>query len=65
MNFEKSKKDICLNSFSEQIYIIWVILTYISLSDECLLNFANLQYFPLASFATSYRVTDEVFIAET
>ena len=24
----------------------------------------NLQYFPLASFARSYRVTDEAFIAE-
>ena len=24
-----------------------------------------IQYFPLASFAKSYRVTDEAFIAET
>ena len=27
-------------------------------------KFAKLQYFPLASFARSYRVTDEAFIAE-
>ena len=27
--------------------------------------FCCLQYFPLASFARSYRITDEAFIAET
>ena len=59
MHFEKSKIDICLDSFSEQIYIIWVILTYISLLDDCLI-------LPIYSiFLWLYRVTDEAFIAET
>ena len=38
-----------------------------NLRDDCLVKFANLQYFPLASFARSYiaMVTDEACIAET
>ena len=39
--------------------------TVISLRDDCLVKFANLKYFPVASFARSYRVTDDAFIAET
>ena len=34
------------------------------LSDP-LVKFSKLQYFPLAPFARSYRVIDEVLIAET
>ena len=39
-----------------------------SSSEDNMLQFtltAYLQYFPLAPFARSYRVTDEAFIAET
>ena len=45
----------CLGNFS----------TYISLCDDSHVKFVNLQYLPLAPFAISYRVTDEVLIAET
>ena len=45
---------------------IWVIFLLISVFETtALLMFSNLQYFPLASFARSHRVTDEAFIAET
>ena len=48
MHSENSKFVICLDSFSKQIYIIWLISDlYQSLSD-CLVKFANLLYFPLA-----------------
>ena len=43
---------------SEDLYLR-NLSTYISLYDGCLARFANLQYFPLASFTRSYRVTDE------
>ena len=36
-----------------------------AVNEDCLVKFANLQYFPLVSFARSYRVTDEAFVAET
>ena len=63
MYSDKSKIVICLDSFSKQFqfYNIWVIFRLISV----FVKFANLQYFPMASFARSYRVTDEAFTAET
>ena len=40
--------------------IIYLLYSYdVSLWDDCLAKFANLQYFPLAPFARSYRITDE------
>ena len=63
MYSEKSKLVICLDSFL--IFLLGNVSTCISLWDDCLVKFANLQCFPLASFARSYRVTDEAFIAET
>ena len=66
MYYENSKKGICLVSFSKQLYNIWVIFQLIVFETTAMVvTFSNLQYFPLASFARSYRVTDEVFIAET
>ena len=41
------------------------ISSYISISDDCLLKFANSQHYPPAPFAKFYRVTDEALIAET
>ena len=63
MYFENSKIVICLDSFSKQIYNIWAIFRLISVFETTALLY--LQYFPLASLARSYRVTDETFIAET
>ena len=56
---------ICLDSFSKQIYNIWVLFRHIRDEDDCRVKFAKLLYFPLASFARSHWVTDEAFIAET
>ena len=42
-------------------FIVKLYLNHLLIHDD----FANLQYFPLASFARSYRVADEAFIAET
>ena len=46
-------------------FVVKLYLNHLLIHDDCLVKFANLQYFPLASFARSYRVTDEAFIAET
>ena len=61
MYSENSKIVTCLDSFSQQIYDIWVTFCPISV----FVKFGNLQYFPLASFSRSYRFTDDAFIAET
>ena len=57
LNMDLGRFPVCLtiasNSFTRRY-----------LCKNALLN-ANLQYFPLAPFARSYRITDEAFIAET
>ena len=40
-----------LDSFSKQILNFWYVSFYISLSDDCLLKFANSQHYPPAPFA--------------
>ena len=57
---ENSKIITRLDSFSKPIYFLLICLL-----DECILKFANLQYFPLTPFVTTYRVTDEASIAKT
>ena len=60
MNSENSNLVVRLDSFSKQIYIIWVFLDLY----QSLRRLAELQHFPLASFAISYWVTDEALISE-
>ena len=63
---ENSKIVICLDSFSKQIYNIWVIFRLILVFETTsLLNLPIYSIFLLASYARSYRVTDEAFVAET
>ena len=61
MYSENSKIVKCLDSFSKQIYNIWVNFRLISVFETSAL--LNLPIYSI--FLWSYRVTDEAFIAET
>ena len=65
MYSENSKIVICLDSFSKRIYNIGVLVIFRLITFFDLTALFNLQYFPLASFARSIRVTDWAFTAET
>ena len=59
MYSEHSKIVVCIDSFSKQIYNIWVFFGLISVFETtAAVKFAKLQYFSLASFARYNRVTD-------
>ena len=55
-----------LDSFSKQgfyiIWFVWIILVFVSTS---MLKVEKLQYFSLASFCQTKRVTEETFVVET
>ena len=58
------------SKITTRLYTVITNLKYLgncsnNISRLCLVKLANLQYFPLAPFARSYRVTDESFLAIT